>query len=63
MQNHDDALAVETIEYRRRIEAEDARFRKTLCRALRRGEETLQGCVGRHERLELWTKVGDGMKG
>jgi hypothetical protein len=51
MQNPDDPLAVETMEHRRQIEAADARFRATLSRALRRGEETLQGCVGRHERL------------
>jgi hypothetical protein len=51
MQNPDDPLAVKTIEHRRQIEASDARFRATLSRALRRGEETLQGCVGRHERL------------
>ncbi len=51
MPNPDDPLATETIEHRRRIEAADARFRATLSQALRRGEETLQGCVGRHERL------------
>jgi hypothetical protein len=50
-QNPDDALATETIEHRRQVEAADARFRATLRRALRSGEETLQGCVGRHERL------------
>jgi hypothetical protein len=51
MQNPDDPLATEIIEHRRRIEAADAKFRATLSRALRRGEETLHGCVGRHERL------------
>jgi hypothetical protein len=51
MQNPDDPLAVETIEHRRHIEAADAKFRATLSQALRRGGETLQGCVGRHERL------------
>jgi hypothetical protein len=51
MQNPDDPLATETIEHHRRIEAADARFRATLSQALQRGEETLQGCVGRHERL------------
>ncbi len=51
MQNPDDPLATETVEHRRRIEAADARFRAILRRALRRGDETLQGCVGRHERL------------
>jgi hypothetical protein len=51
MQNPDDPLATETIEHRRQIEAADARFRATLTQAIRRGEETLQGCVGRHERL------------
>jgi hypothetical protein len=51
MQNPDDPLAAEIIERRRRIEAADARFRATLSQALRSGEEALQGCVGRHERL------------
>ena len=51
MQNPDDPLAAEIIERRRRIEAADARFRATLSQALWSGEEALQGCVGRHERL------------
>jgi hypothetical protein len=51
MQHPDDPLATETIENRRRVEAEDAKFRAALSQALQRGEETLQGCVGRHERL------------
>jgi hypothetical protein len=51
MQHPDDPLATETIEHRRRVEAEDAKFRAALSQALQRGDETLQGCVGRHERL------------
>jgi hypothetical protein len=51
MQHLDDPLATETIEHRRRVEAEDAKFRVALSQALQRGNETLQGCVGRHERL------------
>jgi hypothetical protein len=56
MQNPDDPLATETIEHRRQIKAADARFRATLSQALRRGEETLQGCVGRHERLRNFSQ-------
>ncbi len=55
MQNPDDPLPTEIIEHRRRIEAADARFRATLRRALR-SEETLQGCVGRHERLRNFSQ-------
>ena len=56
MPNPDDPLATETIEHRRRIEAADARFRATLSQALRRGEETLQGGVGRHKRLRNFSQ-------
>ncbi len=56
VQNPDEPFATETMEHRRRIEAADARFRATLRRALQRGEETLQGCVGRHERLRNFSQ-------
>jgi hypothetical protein len=43
----DDSSAVEQLEARKRLKAEDARFKAAMRRALRSGAETMEGCVGR----------------
>jgi hypothetical protein len=47
----DDSSTVEQLEARKRLKAEDARFKAAMSRALQSGAETMEGCVGRHEHL------------